>query len=101
MTDTRLLPDPVPEKQQADLDFIADHLREHGTPPTLREIADAAGNKSETAVRRRLRALERRNLIVLPVGTKRGIRLVASPGCPCPTCGRPMPKGTMAKVDEA
>jgi repressor LexA len=91
----------LPTRQKADLDFIADHIREFGCPPTVQEIADAAGNRSATAVRRRLLALERRGLIVLPVGTKRGIRLVASPGCPCPTCGRPMPKGTMAKVDEA
>ncbi len=60
--------------QQKTLRLIREHLARHGYPPSLRELARAAG-VTPTAVTKHLRALARTGLIELPGHTARGIRL--------------------------
>lgn len=48
------------ERQQAILDFIREHIRSHGMPPTLRAIGKAFNIRSTNGVNDHLRALERK-----------------------------------------
>ena len=62
-------------RQQAVLDFIARHQREHGLPPTLQQIADAFGFAQACAAHKHVKRLQQGgHLQVLP-GQARGIRL--------------------------
>lgn len=69
------MPEPLTDRQQQMLDFIRDHLRRHGRPPTLQEIAAALDFHSANAVTCHLEALVRKGWIAL---TGRGIRLTAA-----------------------
>jgi repressor LexA len=51
-------------------------MARNGTPPSLAEIAAAAGNRSRAAALRHVRALAQAGYIELIPGRKRGIRLV-------------------------
>lgn len=77
--------DLTPRQQQC-LDYIAGYIREHGYPPSMREIMAAMGIVSPNGVMSKLRALERAGRIVVTPGVSRGIRLVGS-GDFCPVCG--------------
>ena len=55
---------PTTERQQAILDFVQQHLADHGFPPTLREIGEALGLAHVSAVRGHLAALEKKGYIV-------------------------------------
>ena len=70
-----MTPEPVPltEKQQRLLDFIVEHRTVHGFSPTTREMADAMGGISTTAVYDRLSALHRKGHIQRPNRSHRGI----------------------------
>jgi len=61
--------------RQADvLDCIKKSLRDHGMPPTAREIADAIGHKSVGSVTPMLKALIRKGFVKKPrAGMSRGI----------------------------
>ena len=74
-------------RQQEVLDFIADHVRYIGYPPTAREIADALGLASPHSATRFLRALEKKGFIEREPNRSRAIRLV-NRGTNCPLCGR-------------
>ena len=54
---------------------IRAHVRRHGRPPTLRELAASADLASTEAVRYHLRVLAHRGAVALEPRTARGIRL--------------------------
>jgi repressor LexA len=58
------------------LRYVRGYLARHGYPPSLREIAQAAGFASPNAAAKHLKALEAQGLVELPARTARGIRLV-------------------------
>jgi DNA-binding MarR family transcriptional regulator len=70
--------EPLTDRQQQMLDFVRDHLRRHGRPPTLQEIAAALDFHSANAVTCHLEALVRKGWIEKDVHTGRGIRLTAA-----------------------
>lgn len=63
------------ERQQKMLAFIADYMDEHGRPPTVREIGQAAGISSTSVVDYNLRILEREGHLKRDRELSRGIEL--------------------------
>jgi repressor LexA len=63
-------------RQQQMLDFIRRYQREHGYPPTLREIGAAVGISSTSVVNYNLERLEALGFLVRNRETSRGLRLV-------------------------
>ncbi|HEX7326073.1 MAG TPA: transcriptional repressor LexA [Rhodanobacteraceae bacterium] len=59
------------------LRHVRAYVREHGYPPSLRELADEAGI-TFAAVRKHLQHLAEQGVLELPARTARGIRLVGS-----------------------
>ena len=64
------------EIQRGTLDFIVSYVRDHGFPPTIREIADSCGGVQVQAAVDRLRALERKGYISRVMGSPRTIRVL-------------------------
>ncbi|TAM57979.1 transcriptional repressor LexA [bacterium] len=54
---------PPTQRQQAILDVIASFTREHGYPPSVREIGERVGLSSSSTVQSHLKTLERRGLV--------------------------------------
>ena len=81
-----LLP-PLTAKHRAILDFIVGYLRDHGRPPTYREIMPAFGYGNTNAVRSHLTPLARKGYIRIDPKAARGI-VVNQYGGVCPCCGR-------------
>lgn len=54
---------PPTPRQQAILDVIASFTREHGYPPSVREIGERVGLSSSSTVQSHLKTLERRGFI--------------------------------------
>jgi repressor LexA len=67
------------ERRQRILDFIARTVDERGYPPSVREIADAVGLASTSAVHHHLIALERDGLLERGGKHSRALRLTARP----------------------
>ncbi len=65
------------DKQQIVLDFIREHQRLHGTPPTRMEMAQQLGFRSANAAEDHLKALEKKGVLTIMRGTSRGIRLLS------------------------
>jgi repressor LexA len=63
------------DKQARILDFLREHAREQGYPPTMREIGEHFGF-SFPAAKGHLQALERKGAIRLNPGKSRGIEIV-------------------------
>jgi repressor LexA len=61
------------ERQQAVLDFIRQHIKSVGYPPTRAEVAVKFGFSSANAAEQHLRALETKGRISIARGTSRGI----------------------------
>lgn len=76
------------ERRQRILDCIARTVEERGYPPSVREIADAVGLASTSAVHHHLIALERDGLIERGSNASRAVRLT----------GRPLPRPADPKV---
>jgi len=68
--------DTLTDRQQSVLDFVTDHLRNEGVPPTVAEIATAFGIH-DNAAHKHLRSLDSKGAITLLPGKARGIRLPA------------------------
>jgi repressor LexA len=66
-------------RQQNILDFIRRFSREHGFPPTIREIGEQVGISSTSVVSYNLNALEKKNRIERDKSVSRGLRLVEEP----------------------
>ena len=67
------------ERRQRIVDFIARTVEERGYPPSVREIADAVGLASTSAVHHHLIALERDGLLERGGKHSRALRLTARP----------------------
>jgi len=65
------------ERRQRILDCIARTVEERGYPPSVREIADAVGLASTSAVHHHLIALERDGLLERGTHSSRALRLIA------------------------
>jgi repressor LexA len=63
-------------RQQHILDFIRRFSRDHGFPPTIREIGEHVGISSTSVVSYNLNALEKKNRIERDRSVSRGLRLV-------------------------
>lgn len=64
------------KRQGEILDFVTCYLRENGYPPTIREIGDAFGFRSNRGVIDHLRALERKGFIRRNPRSSRAIELL-------------------------
>jgi repressor LexA len=84
------------ERRQRILDCIARTVEERGYPPSVREIADAVGLASTSAVHHHLIALEKDGLIERATHASRALRLTARPA-PVPEQPAAEPKGS-AKI---
>ncbi|MFB7865996.1 MULTISPECIES: transcriptional repressor LexA [unclassified Streptomyces] len=60
---TRTNEDGLTQRQQQILDIIRSHTRQHGFPPSMREIAAAAGLLSTSSVSHQIRALEKKGVL--------------------------------------
>ena len=67
------------ERRQRILDCIARTVEERGYPPSVREIADAVGLASTSAVHHHLIALERDGLLERGTHSSRALRLIKRP----------------------
>ena len=67
------------ERRQRIVDFIARTVDERGYPPSVREIADAVGLASTSAVHHHLIALERDGLLERGTHSSRALRLTTRP----------------------
>jgi repressor LexA len=67
------------ERRQRILDCIARTVEERGYPPSVREIADAVGLASTSAVHHHLIALERDGLLERGTHSSRALRLINRP----------------------
>ena len=67
--------------QQQILEFIKQSIRERQMPPTMHEIAEHMGYRSDNAAYQHLTALKRKKFIRLE-GVSRGIRLLKPTGVP-------------------
>jgi repressor LexA len=67
------------ERRQRILDCIARTVEERGYPPSVREIADAVGLASTSAVHHHLLALERDGLLERGTHSSRALRLIQRP----------------------
>jgi len=63
------------ERKRRILEFVAATLREHGYPPSVREIAEAVGLASTSAVHHHLRALEHEGYLERGASQSRALRL--------------------------
>jgi repressor LexA len=72
------------ERRQRILDCIAQTVEERGYPPSVREIADAVGLASTSAVHHHLLALERDGLLERGTHSSRALRLINRPTAPAP-----------------
>ena len=66
----------IPPRQQEVYDLLLFYIRQHGYPPTMKELAELIGVRSVNAVAEHLKALERRGLITQVRGAARGITIV-------------------------
>lgn len=64
------------EKQNTIYDYICDYLKEHGFPPTVREIAKMAGLSSPSSAHHYLKQLEEKGYIQRKEGSPRTIVVV-------------------------
>ncbi len=67
---------PLTSRQREILDFMESFTREHGYPPTVREICAATGLRSPRSVSQHLQALERKGYIARGRDKSRAIRFL-------------------------
>ncbi|HEY1101159.1 MAG TPA: transcriptional repressor LexA [Myxococcota bacterium] len=72
-------PDPstLTDRQKLVLSFIEGHIREHGFPPTIREIGRHLGIKSTNGVNDHLNALQKKGFLTREEGKSRTLQLTA------------------------
>lgn len=67
---------PLTERQRRVLSFIEAHLRQHGFPPTIREIGRHLGIKSTNGVNDHLNALQKKGFLTREGGKSRTLQVV-------------------------
>ena len=70
------------ERKQKIVDYIGQMVDERGYPPSVREIADAVGLASTSAVHHHLLSLEREGLLERGLNSSRALRLTGRAGAP-------------------
>lgn len=88
--------DPLTPRQQQVFDIINDMTKQNGYPPTIRDIAEAAGISSPNGVLCHLKAMKAKG-VLRHNATGRSRSWVVSKDAfmdngTCPTCGQAMPK---------
>ena len=70
-------PDPatLTERQRLVVTFIEGHIRQHGFPPTIREIGHHLGIKSTNGVNDHLNALQKKGFLTREEGKSRTLQL--------------------------
>ena len=63
-------------KQRSIFEYLRRHIRDRGYPPTIREIRDAFGLKSNRGIIDHLKALERKGYIKRAPGSSRAIEIM-------------------------
>lgn len=66
------------EKREALLGYIAEHIKEYGYPPTVREMQTALNFSSTSMVGHYLKALQAEGKIQIDFGKARGITILGS-----------------------
>ena len=84
------------DRQRRILDFVERYAREHGYPPSIREIGQAVGISSTSVVDYNLRALEREGMIRRDREVSRGLGLVTKAPASRPKVVRVPIKGRIA-----
>jgi len=74
-------------KQKRILDYIAQSVKDHGYPPSVREIAAEVGLKSPSTVHAHLNTLERTGYITRDAKKTRAITITAGPAAGVPILG--------------
>lgn len=64
------------DRQNTIYDYICDYLKEHGFPPTVREIAEKVGLASSSSAHHYLKQLEEKGYIRRLEGSTRAIEVV-------------------------
>jgi len=67
---------PATKRQIEVLNIIKSYVDEFGMPPTRKEVGAAMGIKHLKAVDDHFRALEKKGLIKIYVGTARGVKVL-------------------------
>jgi repressor LexA len=81
------------ERRRKILEFIAQTVEERGYPPSVREIADAVGLASPSAVHHHLTALEREGMVERSRHSSRALRLTEEGEAELTTVARPRVAG--------
>jgi repressor LexA len=66
------------DRQKRVYEYIVEHARKHGFPPTRSDIAIAMGFKSDNAAQEHLEALQKAGYIELTPLIARGIKIVVN-----------------------
>ena len=83
-------------RQKRILDFISEHVRQHGYPPSVREIGTAVNLRSSSTVHGHLARLEAKGYLRRDPSKPRAIELLQSLGSRG-AAGRPTPVATHAR----
>ncbi len=84
------------KRQRLVLDFIIDHIDEHGYPPTIREIGDHMEIKSTNGVNDHLKALERKGYLSRQDAKSRAIKpILTAEGTPIEEASAPSRSGNV------
>ena len=72
------------ERQEEVLQFVRDAVRQHGYPPSIREIGEAVGLRSTSSVSYQLRVLQKKGYLQRHSGRPRTTELLPAPASPPP-----------------
>ena len=72
------------ERQEEVLQFVRDAVRQHGYPPSIREIGEAVGLRSTSSVSHQLRVLQKKGYLQRHSGRPRTTELLPAPASPPP-----------------
>ena len=80
----RRLAHALSERQEEVLQFVRDAVRQHGYPPSIREIGEAVGLRSTSSVSYQLRVLQKKGYLQRHSGRPRTTELLPAPASPPP-----------------
>ena len=72
------------ERQEEVLQFVRDAVRQHGYPPSIREIGEAVGLRSTSSVSYQLQVLQKKGYLQRHSGRPRTTELLPAPASPPP-----------------
>lgn len=74
------MPRPLTARQREVLDVIEEHVRAHGYPPSLREIARHFGWRHHANAEQHVAAIAKKGWLAVAYNRSRGLRLTTQPG---------------------